>query len=121
MITALLVAAGALVGAPTRYVTDRWLQSVHGGVFPWGTFTVNVVASFVLGLVLGGPAPHAVVALVAVGFCGSLSTWSTLAYDVVRLVEGRDRLLGVLDVVMSSFAGLGAAGLGLVLGTVLWS
>jgi CrcB protein len=118
--TALLVALGAVVGAPIRYLTDRWLQSVHGGLFPWGTFTVNVAASFVLGLVLGGPAPHAVVALVAVGFCGSLSTWSTLAYDVVRLVEGRDRLLGLLDVVMSTSAGLGAGSLGLVLGAALW-
>lgn len=39
--------------APARYLTDRWLQSTHGTGFPWGTFTVNVVASFVLGLVTG--------------------------------------------------------------------
>lgn len=118
--TALLVALGALVGAPARYVTDRWVQATHGTSFPWGTFVVNVVASFVLGLVLGGPAPHAVASLVGVGFCGSLSTWSTLAYDVVRLAEDRARLLGVLDVLGSAVAGLGAAGLGLVLGATVW-
>jgi fluoride exporter len=120
MTTALLVALGAVVGAPARYLTDRWLQALHGTAFPWGTFVVNVAASFVLGLVVGGPAPHAVAALVGVGFCGSLSTWSTLAYDVVRLVDERAPALGVLDVVMSTVAGLGAAGLGLVLGGALW-
>jgi fluoride exporter len=113
--TFLLVVLGAAVGAPARYVTDRWVQSVHGTGFPWGTFVVNVVASFVLGLVVGGPAPHAVAALVGIGFCGSLSTWSTLAYDVVRLGEGGTRSFAVLDVLASVLAGLGAAGLGFAL------
>jgi fluoride exporter len=113
--TFLLVVLGAAVGAPARYVTDRWVQSAHGTGFPWGTFVVNVVASFVLGLVVGGPAPHAVAALVGIGFCGSLSTWSTLAYDVVRLAEGGTRSFAVLDVLASVLAGLGAAGLGFAL------
>ena len=116
MSTALLVAAGALLGAPTRYLTDRWLQSTHGTAFPWGTFVVNVVASFVLGLVLGGPAPDAVVAAVGIGFCGSLSTWSTLAHETVRLAEERATTSAVVNAVASTLAGLGAAGLGLALG-----
>ncbi|MEJ2888469.1 fluoride efflux transporter FluC [Actinomycetospora aeridis] len=119
--TVLLIALGAAVGAPTRYLTDRWLQRTHTTGFPWGTFTVNVVASFVLGLVLGGPAPHAVVLAVGVGFCGSLSTWSTLAYETVRLAGERAPTASVMNVVASSLAGLGAAGLGLTLGTALWS
>lgn len=119
--TALLVALGAAVGAPTRYLTDRWLQSTHGTGFPWGTFSVNVVAAFVLGLVLGGPAPHAAVAAVGIGFCGSLSTWSTLAYETVRLADERAGTTSIMNVVASTLAGLGAAGLGLALGGVLWS
>lgn len=118
--TALLVALGAAIGAPTRYLTDRWLQSTHGTGFPWGTFTVNVVASFVLGLVIGGPAPHAAVAAVGVGFCGSLSTWSTLASETVRLTHERARTASVMNVVASTLAGLGAAGVGLALGAALW-
>ncbi|MEJ2863087.1 fluoride efflux transporter FluC [Actinomycetospora flava] len=119
--TVLLVALGAAIGAPTRYLTDRWLQSTHGTGFPWGTFTVNVVAAFVLGLVVGGPAPHAAVAAIGVGFCGSLSTWSTLAYETVRLAHERARTASVMNVVASTLAGLGAAGLGLALGGVLWT
>jgi CrcB protein len=113
--TLLLVALGAAVGAPARYVTDRWVQSVQGTSFPWGTFVVNVVASFVLGLVLGGPAPHAVATLVGTGFCGSLSTWSTLAHDVVRLADERAGTAAAMDVLASVLAGLGAAGLGFAL------
>lgn len=115
MTTLLLVALGAAVGAPVRYLTDRGLQSTHGTGVPWGTFAVNVVASFVLGLVLGAPAPHAIAALVGIGFCGSLSTWSTLAYDTVRLADERAWTTSAMNVVASVLAGLGAAGLGFAL------
>ena len=43
--TILLIALGAAVGAPARYLTDRAIQSRHATVFPWGTFTVNVSRS----------------------------------------------------------------------------
>jgi fluoride exporter len=120
-VTALLVALGAAVGAPARYLSDRALQAAHGTGFPWGTLTVNVVASLVLGVVLGGPAPHAVAAAVGVGFCGGLSTWSTLGYETVRLAEDGERSAAVLNVVVSTLAGLGAAGVGLALGAALWA
>ena len=120
LVTALWVALGAAVGAPTRYLADRALQAAHGTAFPWGTFTVNVVAALVLGIVLGGPAPGAVTAAVGIGFCGALSTWSTLGYETVRLAEEGARPGATLNVVMSTFAGLGAVSLGVVVGAALW-
>ncbi|PVZ13050.1 fluoride efflux transporter CrcB [Actinomycetospora cinnamomea] len=114
--TGLLVILGAAVGAPARYLTDRWLQSTHGTGFPWGTFTVNIVASFVLGVIIGsgagGTVPPAVAVLVGTGFCGALSTWSTLGYETVRLAENRAWTQASLNVVASVLAGLGSAGLG---------
>ncbi|MDD7927506.1 fluoride efflux transporter FluC [Actinomycetospora chibensis] len=68
----LLVILGAAVGAPTRSLTDRWLQSTHGTGLPWGTFTVNIVAWFVLGLAAVARASHAVAVLIGTGFCGAL-------------------------------------------------
>lgn len=121
VVTALLVAAGAAVGAPTRYLLDRALQSTHGTAFPWGTFTVNVTAALLLGFVLGGPAPGVVSAALGTGFCGALSTWSTLGYETVRLAEERRPSSAVLNVVMSTFAGLGAAAVGLAVGAAVWS
>ena len=51
--TVLLVLLGGAIGAPTRYLTDVVVQSRHRSRLPWGTITVNVVGSLVLGLVAG--------------------------------------------------------------------
>jgi CrcB protein len=62
------------------------VQSRHDTGFPWGTFTANVTACLVLGLVLGASAPPAVTALVGTGFRGALSTYSTFGYETVQLL-----------------------------------
>ncbi|WP_448626308.1 fluoride efflux transporter CrcB [Geodermatophilus sp. URMC 64] len=117
----LWVALGAAVGAPARYLTDRWVQSHHGSRFPWGTLTVNVVASFVLGVLTGaaaGVSPGAGLAL-GTGLCGAMSTYSTFSYETLRLLETRAPVSAVANVVVSLVAGLGAAVLGWVLGSAL--
>ena len=86
--TPLLVVAGALVGAPLRLLADRIAVAHRGRATGLGTLTVNVAGSAVLGFVVGlASAPSWVVALVGTGFCGTLTTFSTFGYDVVRLVE----------------------------------
>jgi len=116
---ALLVIAGAVVGAPLRYLTDRLVQSRHDTGFPWGTFTVNAAGSFVLGLTLGSSASPEVIALVGTGFCGALTTYSTFAYETVQLAAGGSRLFAAFNAVGSVLAGLGAAGLGLAVGSLV--
>lgn len=119
----LLVCLGAALGAPARYLTDRAVQSRHDTVVPWGTLTVNVVGSLVLGLVTGlaesHQVPEGVVLGVGTGFCGALTTYSTFGYETFRLVENGARLLATLNVVISLTAGLGAALIGLALGSAL--
>ncbi len=91
--TALLVVIGALVGAPLRLLADRIAAARRGHGSVAGTLTVNVVGSALLGLLLGlRDVSPAVVALVGAGFCGTLTTFSTFGYDVVRLVD--ERLVG---------------------------
>lgn len=93
---ALLVGLGAAVGAPARYLTDRAVMSRYGGRFPWATLAVNVVASFVLGLVAGAAGGLSVQAqaFVGTGVCGALSTFSTFSYETVRLAQdGLNRVL----------------------------
>ncbi|MER6332216.1 fluoride efflux transporter CrcB [Streptomyces sp. NPDC014983] len=121
----LLVIAGAAVGAPLRYLTDRTVQSRHDTVFPWGTFTVNVVGSLVLGLVTGavlaGGMSSDLQLLIGTGLCGALSTYSTFSYETLRLAEDGARFLAAANVVASVVAGLGAAFLGAALAQSFWA
>lgn len=111
----LLVAAGAAVGAPLRYLLDRAVQRRHESDFPWGTLAVNVVGSLVLGVLVGLPAPAGLSALLGVGFCGALTTYSTFGYETVRLLQNRTYLFAAMNVVVSLLAGLGAAYLGITI------
>ena len=107
--TLLLVVAGAVIGAPLRYLTDRLVQSRHDSVFPWGTFAVNVFGSFVLGFVFRAGLPPALLTFAGIGFCGALTTYSTFSFETVRLLEDRELFYALVNVVVSIVAGLGAA------------
>ncbi|MED7949859.1 fluoride efflux transporter CrcB [Kitasatospora sp. NPDC058406] len=120
----LLVVAGAAVGAPLRYLTDRVVQSRHDSVFPWGTFTVNAAGCLVLGLLTGavaaGAASSHVRLLVGTGFCGALTTYSTFSYETLRLAEGGAVRYALANVVGSVVAGLAAVYAGAGLASALW-
>lgn len=114
----LMIALGAIVGAPARYLTDRAIQSRHETVFPWGTLTVNITASLILGVVTGATthlSPE-LTALIGTGFCGALSTYSTFSYEVMQLSAEGARFQAVLNVAISLTAGIGAAALGWSIG-----
>ncbi|MEW1752695.1 fluoride efflux transporter CrcB [Streptomyces angustmyceticus] len=120
----LLVVAGAMVGAPLRFLTDRYVQSRHDTVFPWGTFTVNVAGSLVLGLLTGAAAAGAASShlqlLIGTGLCGALTTYSTFSYETLRLAADRAREGAAANVVVTVAAGLAAAFAGVAAGQALW-
>lgn len=116
-----MIALGAFVGAPARYLTDRAIQSRHETVFPWGTLTVNVIASVALGIVTGagvGVDP-ALTALLGTGFCGALSTYSSFGYETMRLAQDGARFYAAANLAVSLVAGVGAAAFGWSLGLSL--
>lgn len=109
----LLIALGAAVGAPSRWLLDGYVQSRHDSVFPWGTLVINTLGSLLLGVLLGvsaeGDELVGLLALAGTGFCGAFTTFSTFAYETVVLAEEGSSPLGVLNVVGSVLAGLAAA------------
>ncbi|MEV5439387.1 fluoride efflux transporter CrcB [Streptomyces sp. NPDC052682] len=121
----LLVVAGAMVGAPLRYLTDRAVQSRHDSVFPWGTFTVNAAGCLVLGLLTGaaaaGVAGSHLRLLLGTGLCGALTTYSTFSYETLRLAETGARGYAAVNVLASVAAGVGAACAGFALARGVWA
>ncbi|NEA98495.1 fluoride efflux transporter CrcB [Streptomyces sp. SID13726] len=121
----LLVVAGAVVGAPLRYLTDRAVQSRHDSVFPWGTFLVNISGCLILGTLTGAAAAGAAGShlqlLLGTGLCGALTTYSTFSYETLRLTETGARFYAAVNVAASVVAGLGAAFVGVALAQALWA
>ena len=115
----LYVAAGGAAGSLLRYAAGQALGPPRAGTFPWHTFWVNVAGSLLIGVVLALVArddPHHLRALVAVGFCGGLTTFSTFSWETVGMLQARaygmaaayvgaSLLTGMLAVVLGLWAG----------------
>jgi len=118
-----LVAAGAAVGAPLRYLADKAVQARHRNGFPWGTLTVNIAGTLILGILTGlaltGDTGSNVRLLVGTGLCGTLTTYSTFSFETVQLFLHRARWLAVANLVGSTITGLGAAAAGYAVGQLL--
>jgi CrcB protein len=126
MLSYLYVAVGSAVGGVARWEVGRWMQRVQRGtppgVFPLGTLIVNASGSFVLGLLAVAMAreapgePSVTRLLLAVGFCGGYTTFSTFSLDTVALIESRGWGLAIVNVLANVALGLAGVGLGLAMG-----
>jgi CrcB protein len=114
-VTLLLLALGAAIGAPARYLTDRVVQGRHDSLFPWGTFIVNITGSALLGFLAALPGHGAAGAVTGTAFCGAFTTYSTFGYETLRLAEDRAYLFAALNAAASIIAALGAAYAGLAI------
>jgi len=108
---------GGCAGGLVRYVVSEHWPATH--LFPWAIFTVNVAGAFVLGAVVVaseilGPSSH-LRPLVGTGFCGALTTFSSLVVAADQLAAHGHVGLAVSYVFASIAAGIAAAWLGLML------
>ena len=115
----LAVATAGALGAVSRYLLDYAVSARAGGAFPWGTLLINVSGSLLAGVVAGLTAQAAIPAeaqtVVAGGFLGAYTTFSTAMYETARLLEDRARLLALANHLIPLIASVIAAGLGLSL------
>ncbi|MGL6234628.1 MAG: fluoride efflux transporter FluC [Segniliparus sp.] len=113
------VLAGGVLGALARYFLDRAARIRWPAGVPWGILACNLSGALLLGVLAGAATSQAVGAVLGIGFCGSLTTYSTFSYDTVRLWEqGRTRAaLGSL--VLNLGCGVPLAAIGVGIGSIL--
>jgi CrcB protein len=121
--TLVAIAIGGFVGGLARYGLQQAWPTPQGG-YPWVIFTVNTAGAFILGLLLVVvmevlPPTRHLRALVGTGFCGALTTFSSVAVDVDQLAAHGHAATAVAYLAGSLVAGLAAAGLGVVAGRSL--
>ena len=117
----LVVAAGGALGTLLRFAAGRLAVQLLGPGTVWGTFFVNVTGSFALGFFLAyalqrGEISGDVRATVAIGLLGGYTTFSTLSYDTIRLLESGELARAGVNIVGNLAVGLAAAYLGILSG-----
>ena len=122
----LLVGAGGFIGSYLRYlIASRIEQRLLSSSFPYGIFTVNIVGCFLIGLILGwatrGNLAPEYRLLLATGFCGGFTTFSTFSYQGFILLQNGQLLHSFLYTGLSVIVGFLAVWLGLFLVATLSS
>ncbi len=101
------IALGAVVGASARYFLSTYIGRHFSTVFPYGTLLINITGSLILGFFLVYASERVLVdprwrLLVAVGFCGSYTTFSSYAFESFALMEQGQWLLMSLNILSSN-------------------
>jgi fluoride exporter len=116
----LWISIGAIVGASARYFLSRLIAKVVTVSFPYGTLLINVTGSFILGLFLIWSTERALLdirwrLLVAIGFCGSYTTFSSYAFESFSLLAQGHYVLFVSNVLANNVLCLVAVVAGAIL------
>ena len=112
-----LIGAGSFIGGVSRFLTSRYIQNNFISAFPLGTFIVNILGCFIIGLVYGLTEKGNLVSaewrvFLTVGFCGGFTTFSTFANENISLLKDGDFFIFALYTSLSVFLGLVATYLG---------
>ena len=114
------VGVGGAAGAIARFAMTRYAIARFGDAFPWGTFTINLLGAFAIGLIFTWMTDRSIAApavrlVVIVGFLGGYTTFSSYTFEAVAMAQ-RGNWLGALAYVFgSNVVGLTACAAGMVL------
>jgi CrcB protein len=117
----IVIAIGLIggLGAVCRYMIHGAVVRVNPDDFPLGTFIVNILGSFVAGVLLGAAVGHDVHWLAATAFLGAFTTFSTWMFETERLAADGYARNALVNVLVSSGLGVGAVALGVLVGGAL--
>ncbi len=115
----LYIAAGGALGAVSRYLVSGWAQGLSSGVFPWGTLTVNVVGSFLIGALSAlferqAVSPNIRLFLM-IGTLGGFTTFSSFSQETINLFREHQAPLALLNVLINNTLGIALAIAGFLL------
>ncbi len=101
-----LIAIFGALGCLTRYFLSGWVYDLLGRNFPYGTFAVNIVGAFIIGLIMELGMRSALIPAnlrigLTVGFLGGLTTFSTFSYETFRLLEDGELLIAGVNILLS--------------------
>ncbi|KUO53385.1 MAG: chromosome condensation protein CrcB [Desulfitibacter sp. BRH_c19] len=118
------IAMGGALGAIARHVISTWIYNTGDFVFAWGTFAVNVLGCFFLGLVYVLGTEKLVIspnvrAFLAVGFMGAFTTFSTFSLETLNIIKAGNIKIALLNTVGSIVLGLFAVWIGTVCAEIL--
>ncbi|MET9991776.1 CrcB family protein [Streptomyces mutabilis] len=120
----LLVLAGGAVGAPARYLIGEAARKHLPSTFHWGTFLANMAAALLLGFLVEAGTEGALgdtgQALLSVGFCGALSTWSTFSNELLTAAGARRIAAAGGYLLVTVALGLGLSFAGAAVARALW-
>jgi len=107
---AVWVGVGGIIGALARHAVGQRIEREHGD-----TFAVNVLGSFLLGAVVAAPIEEPITLALGTGFCGAFTTFSTFAFETVRLYEDGRRRRAIVNAAGHLVAALIAVGVATVI------
>jgi CrcB protein len=101
-----LIALFGALGCLTRYFLSGWVYALLGRGFPYGTFAVNIVGAFLIGLIMEFSMRSTLISPslrtgLTIGFLGGLTTFSTFSYETFRLLEDGELLIAMGNVLVS--------------------
>jgi len=106
MAIALTIGLFGAMGCIARYYLSGWVYAIFGRFFPYGTFAVNIIGAFLIGLIMeiglrSTLIPPTMRVGLTVGFLGGLTTFSTFSYETFRLLEDGEFLIASTNVMLS--------------------
>jgi CrcB protein len=113
----LLVLVGSAAGGSVRYITSLMIQSKNTTQFPLGTFLINLIGCFIIGMIYAIASRNAstgsdIKLLLATGFCGGFTTFSAFAFENLELFKSGQYLTALLYIILSVVLGILAVILG---------